>query len=70
MVTLKEAIALCNIRENEVVYLKQDDELSMAIPITLSQIRAKYDMKNTMVFNIKPHFCCEDYVGMEFGIKG
>ena len=71
MVTLKEAIALCDIRENEVVFLRKDGESYLTtIPMTLKEIRNKYDMKRTMVSKISPHFCCEDFKGMELAISG
>lgn len=80
MVTLKEAIALCDVRENEVVYITKQTEYCdihlqkktelLTTPMTLREIREKCDMKNMMVCLIKPHFCCGDFEGMEFKISG
>ena len=70
MITLKEAMIVCDVKTDEVVYIIQNVRpLPRTTPMTLREIRNKYDMKNTMVTRISPYFCCNEFEGMAFEIK-
>lgn len=72
MVTLKEAIKLADIQEDELVYLKQEGSSKFDRELmTLREIRNKLDMKNLKVVSIKPSFSFDgEFQGMEFVLKG
>ena len=70
MITLKEAMKLTDIQDNELCYLrnKGDDKYSSKI-LTGRNIRDKFDMKNTFVTKIIPRFSFYgEYNGIEFEI--
>ena len=70
MITLKEAMKLTDIKDNELCYLrnKGDDKYNSKI-LTGRNIRDELDMKNTFVTNIKPRFTFYgEYNGIEFEI--
>ncbi len=71
MITLKEALKLAKVRDDEVVYLhfKGDDDYRFII-MTAEEIKKKYDLQAVKVLTIAPHFTCGDFVGMEFEITG
>ena len=71
MVTLREAFNLCRVDDDEVIYLCDSVEnvTMRCIPVTGKEVRGKYDMRNTIVTSIVPHFCVGEYVGFTFIIK-
>ena len=71
MVTLREAFNLCDIRDDEVVYFCDGKEnvWRWSTPILGGEVRKKYDMRNTMVLSIMPHFSSEEYAGLAFVIQ-
>lgn len=71
MITLKEAFKLCHVDDKEVVHF-QDSVKATYIdkwPMTGKETREKYDMKNTMVAAILPHFCMGEFEGFCFVIR-
>lgn len=70
MTTLKEAIKLCRIEDDEIIWLTEGaaDSPIGCIPMTLREIREKYDMKNTLVTAIDMHGF-EEISGFTFVIK-
>lgn len=71
MVTLKEAFKLCGVDDREVVHFsdRREDAGIWSWPMTGQEVRQKYDMKNTMVTDIRPYFFCGEYEGFMFIIK-
>ncbi len=71
MITLKEALKLAKVRDDEVVYLhlKGDDDYRFII-MAAEEITKKYDLQVVKVFAIAPHFICGDFEGMEFEVTG
>ena len=70
MITLREAMKLCDISNDEFVYLRRKGQifLSEYTHITGGRIREKYDMKKTMVQHITPYFSFGEYLGLLFTI--
>lgn len=70
MITLKEAMVVCDVKIDEIVYIIQNVRpLPIRTPMTLKDVRDKYDMQKTMVTRISPYFCCGDFEGLAFEIK-
>ena len=71
MISLKEAFRLCRIDDREVVHLCDNPEGSAiwSWPITGKEIREKYDLRNTIVTEIRPYFCMGEFEGVLFIIK-
>lgn len=70
MITLKEALKVTKISEDEILYIRKKETEKYQVEIlTLKEIRNKYDMKNIIVTGIQPRFLCGNYHGMEFEIK-
>lgn len=71
MITLKEAFRLCGIDDQEVVHLtdNKEDINFWTWPMTGREVREKYDMKHTMVTDIRSHFNWGEYEGFTFVIK-
>lgn len=71
MITLKEAFKLCDIRDDEVVHFCDSKENAQmrSTPILGGEVRKKYDMRNTMVSSIMPHFVCGEYEGFTFVVQ-
>ena len=72
MVSLKQAIALLDLKDDDMIYLASERFAWDAEYITIREIRNKMDMKHTMVWKIYPyHFQYrEDPDDYEFIIKG
>lgn len=70
MITLKEAIKLCRIKDSEIIWLTEGavDSSIGCIPMTGAEVRKKYDMKNTLVTAIDMHGF-EEISGFTFAIK-
>lgn len=71
MITLKEALALCRVGDDEVVYFfdgPNQNEM-WCWPMTGKEVREQYDMRKTMVTEIKPKFICLEYESFAFVIK-
>lgn len=68
MITLKEALRLCRIDDDEVVHLcdRIEDMPMWSWPMTGRETKNKYDLKRTMVTAIFPYFCCGEYEGFAF----
>lgn len=67
MISLKEAVKLTRIKDDELVYVKYAEESELSVKIySLSELRNTFDMKNTAVIYISPYLMCGEYVGMEF----
>lgn len=73
MITLKEAFRLCKVDGREVIYLSDKPEehgsWSQSWPMTGKQVKDRYDMRNTKVIAIEPHYCCCEFVGFKFVIR-
>ncbi|MCI8843255.1 MAG: hypothetical protein HFF08_03990 [Oscillospiraceae bacterium] len=71
MITLKEAFKLCRIDDREVVHFcdSVEQEKMWSWPMTGKEVREKYDMKNTIVTSILPHFCCGEFKGFSFVLR-
>lgn len=75
MITLGEAIKLTQIRENEVVWLRQKGKRACgltfdSVPVMLSDVRKRFDFKKVMVHNINYRSNLDDYGGFEFVVTG
>lgn len=67
MISLKEAVKLTRIKDDELVYVKYAEESELSVKIySISELRNTFDMKNTNVIYILPYFMCGEYSGMEF----
>lgn len=55
MITLKEAIRLLDLSDQDMVYLCKERFEPFAPYLTIKQIREKYDMKRTKVLKIYPY---------------
>ena len=70
MITLIQAFKLCDIRDDEIVYLtKHGKSYYFPYIYTGKEVREKYDMKHTLVTMIRPRFNFGEYEGMGFTIK-
>lgn len=71
MVTLKEAFKLCRVDDREVLHLcdNLEYEKMWSVPMTGRQVKEKYDMRNTLVTAIVPHFCFGEFEGFTFVIR-
>lgn len=71
MISLIEAVKLCKIQENELVYLrKRGDDRMMYTLYSLREMRKSLDMRAIKVFSIIPRFeFFGGYVGMEFEVN-
>lgn len=70
MVTLKEAINLLDLRDQDMIYLAKERFDHFAEFMTIRKIRDKYDMKRTMVLKIYPyHFQYADDHNYELIIR-
>ncbi len=71
MITLKEAFKLCGVDDREVIHFADslDSANLWSWPLTGQEVRQKYDMKNTLVTAIRPHFCCGEFEGVTFIIQ-
>ena len=69
MITLKEAMKLTDIQDNELCYLRnKGNDKYRGEYLTGKEIRNKFDMKNTFVTKIIPRFSFYEYNGIEFEI--
>ena len=66
-ITLKDAILLCQIKDNEYVRLVDINNKDNYINKNKKYI-FKNNIKNIIVYYIGPHFANNEYVSMEFGI--
>lgn len=67
MITLKEAIKLTKLSDDDICYIRKEGESKHDAKImSVKEIRNKLDMKNTEVVGILPRFSEFDYCGMEF----
>lgn len=72
MITLKQAIQVTKLEDDEICYLRKVESPSMLDSklVTVKEIRNKYDMKKTKVIGLKPKFALDgDYRGIEFEIR-
>ena len=70
MITLKEALKVTKIKEEEVVWLKDKSSTFDEEPYTLAEIRKYFDMNNTEVSSIGVKFLFSEYGGLEFEVTG
>lgn len=69
MISLKEAIKLTKISDEEICYIRKENTGKYdAKIVTLQDIKNQYDMRNTMVISIRPRFSDFDYSGIEFEV--
>jgi hypothetical protein len=70
MITLREAFKLCDISDDELIYLRRSNQIFLFeyTHITGKRIREKYDMRKTMVKHITPYFSFGEYLGLLFTI--
>ena len=67
MITLKQAIKLLDLTDDDAVYLCKQRHQSFATRYTIKEIRNKFDMKNTIVKKIYPnHFFYDPDLDWEF----
>ena len=70
MITLTQAFKLCHIRDDEIVYIRPENETRFYAQSYLGkEVRDKLDMKHTMVTGIDVRFSFGEYLGLEFIIK-
>ena len=70
MISLKEAIKLTKLSDNEICYIRKEGTNKYDAQIlTINEIRNKFDMQNTKVTGIQPRFSEFDYNGIEFEIR-
>ena len=72
MITLKEAFKICDVTNDDMVYLRNNGNLihlSEYKFLTGKKVRDTYDMRKTLVSNITPLFSFGDYLGLLFTIK-
>ena len=55
MITLKQAIDVLDLKDNDMVYLVKERFEHFAPLVTVKQIREKYDMQRTKVLKIYPY---------------
>ena len=69
MISLKEAIKLTKVQDDELCYIRKENaSKNDTIALTVDEIKAKYDMKNTMVVGIQPKNF-DYYCAIEFEVK-
>ena len=69
MITLKQAFRLCEIRDDEIIWLRpKGTARHWATPYTGQEIRKKKDMKRIKVLHIHIRFCFGEAEGFEFEI--
>lgn len=67
MITLLEAFKLCQIRDDEVVFLtRKGDPIWLPDIYTGKEVRNRMDMRSTKVVAIRPRFSFGEYEGMMF----
>lgn len=71
MVTLKQAIKLLDMREDEIIYLRSPrQDKPPYLRYSVKQIKEKFDMKHTYVSKINPyHYLYSSDINWEFTIK-
>lgn len=70
MVSLKQAVRLLDLQDDEMVYICHEHCEPCVLPISVKSIREKYDMRKTMVKRIYAyHFRCSDAMDWELVIK-
>lgn len=67
MVTLKQAIRLLDLDDNEIIYICKEHHQIFASSYSIREIRNKFDMKHTIVKKIYPnHFMYSGDLCWEF----
>lgn len=67
MITLKQAINLLSLDDDERVFICKEHQQLFANSYSIKEIRNKFDMKNTIVKKIYPnHFRYSDDLDWEF----
>lgn len=67
MITLKQAIKLLDLDDDEIVYICKEHHQPFASCYSVREIRNKFDMKNTIVKKIYPnHFVYTGDLDWEF----
>ena len=67
MITLKQAIQLLDLNDDEIIYICKKHYQSFADSYSVRDIRNKFDMKNTIVKKIYPnHFAYSADLDWEF----
>lgn len=66
-ITLKDAILLCQIKDDEYIRLVDINNKNNYI-YKSKQYIFRHNIKNTIVYYIRPHFANNEYVSMEFGV--
>lgn len=73
MITLKEALKLCQVHDEYDVFLYEKvgdgDEYPCYQRITCGEVKNHYDLERTVVTAITPYFCCGEYEGFSFCIE-
>lgn len=70
MISLREAFHLCNVRDDEVIFLREEGSPRYYnTPFTGKEIRNKYDMRKVSAVHIRPALDFGEYVGMEFEVR-
>ena len=67
MITLKQAIRLLDLGDDEIIYICKEHHQSFASSYSVREIRNKFDMKHTMIKKIYPnHFAYSGDLEWEF----
>ena len=67
MITLKKAIKLLSLKDDDIIFMCKEHHQPLAKFYTIKEIRNKFDMKNTMVKKIYPnHFRYSNDLSWEF----
>lgn len=70
MITLKQAIKLLDLHDDDIVYFCKFHCQTLAKYYSVKEIRNKFDMKRVMVKRIYPHhFWCDPDLSWEFIIQ-
>ena len=70
MISLKEAVKITRMEDDDVCYLRDEKKDQYATEIiSVRNIRNKYDMKNTYVTIIQPRYSCGQFDDLEFILR-
>lgn len=70
MITLKQAIKILGLSDDDMVFLCKEHLETFAPYLSVKRIREKYDIKNTKVIRIYPyHFLYDDSLDWELIIQ-
>lgn len=69
MITLKQALKVCDIRDNELVCIRERTLTEFPLFLTGKGVRDRYDLRRTKVERLRPRFVCGEYEGWILQVK-